>query len=116
VLALLLTCSGLCGLGCRQTFEVIYKKLEKELHERKKEMVNVLEISNIAYEARDQVRAISGVKVALLEHIISPLRAPPLTGAVNIENGGGLTREADRPLPQTTPDVIPVEYHTVCAS
>ena len=42
MLALLLTCSGLCGLGCRQTFEVIYKKLEKELHERKKEMVNVL--------------------------------------------------------------------------
>lgn len=38
----------------RQTFETIYKKLEKELHERKKEMVNVLEISNIAYEARDQ--------------------------------------------------------------
>ena len=41
-------------LNGRQTFETIYKKLEKELHERKKEMVNVLEISNIAYEARDQ--------------------------------------------------------------
>mmetsp|Transcript_2665 Transcript_2665/g.3018 ORF Transcript_2665/g.3018 Transcript_2665/m.3018 type:complete len:559 (-) Transcript_2665:802-2478(-) len=38
----------------RVTFDEIYKKLEKELHEKKKEMANVIEISNIAYEARDQ--------------------------------------------------------------
>mmetsp|Transcript_22591 Transcript_22591/g.31476 ORF Transcript_22591/g.31476 Transcript_22591/m.31476 type:complete len:541 (-) Transcript_22591:280-1902(-) len=40
----------------RSTFETIYKKLEKELHEKKKLMVNVIEISNIAYEARDQAQ------------------------------------------------------------
>jgi hypothetical protein len=50
-----LRCEGSAdAMNGRQTFETIYKKLEKELHERKKEMVNVLEISNIAYEARDQ--------------------------------------------------------------
>lgn len=37
-------------------FEQIYKKLERELHDKKKEMANVIEISNIAYEARDQAQ------------------------------------------------------------
>ena len=40
----------------RVVFDQIYKKLERELHERKKEMANVIEISNIAYEARDQAQ------------------------------------------------------------
>ena len=40
----------------RVVFEAIYKKLERELHDKKKEMANVIEISNIAYEARDQAQ------------------------------------------------------------
>ena len=40
----------------RVVFDQIYKKLEKELHEKKKEMANIIEISNIAYEARDQAQ------------------------------------------------------------
>ena len=40
----------------RVVFDQIYKKLEKELGEKKKEMANVIEISNIAYEARDQAQ------------------------------------------------------------
>ncbi len=31
----------------------IYKKLEKELAEKKKEMARIIEVSNKAYEARD---------------------------------------------------------------
>eukprot|EP00741_Cyanophora_paradoxa_P005810 tig00000113_g5631.t1 len=40
----------------RVVFDGIYKKLERELHEKKKEMANIIEISNIAYEARDQAQ------------------------------------------------------------
>ncbi len=40
----------------RVVFDQIYKKLEKELQEKKKEMSNVIEISNVAYEARDQAQ------------------------------------------------------------
>ena len=40
----------------RVVFDQIYNKLEKELHEKKKEMANIIEISNIAYEARDQAQ------------------------------------------------------------
>lgn len=35
-------------------FDQINAKLAKELHEKKKEMAQIIEISNIAYEARDQ--------------------------------------------------------------
>jgi hypothetical protein len=37
-------------------FDTLYKKMEKELHDKKREMANVIEISNIAYEARDQAQ------------------------------------------------------------
>ena len=37
----------------RVVFDNIYRKLEKELHEKKKQMANVIEMSNQAYEARD---------------------------------------------------------------
>ena len=37
-------------------FDNIYRKLEKELHEKKKQMANIIEISNQAYEARDQAQ------------------------------------------------------------
>uniref|UniRef100_A0A7S0WV22 ODAD1 central coiled coil region domain-containing protein n=1 Tax=Pyramimonas obovata TaxID=1411642 RepID=A0A7S0WV22_9CHLO len=40
----------------RVIFEQIYKKLSKDLHDKKVQMVNVIEISNIAYEARDQAQ------------------------------------------------------------
>ena len=34
----------------------MYKKLERELHEKKREIASVIDVSNIAYEARDQAR------------------------------------------------------------
>ena len=37
----------------RVVFDTIYRKLERELHEKKKQMANVIEISNNAYEHRD---------------------------------------------------------------
>jgi chromosome segregation ATPase len=37
----------------RLVFDQIYRKLEKELAEKKKEMARIIEISNKAYEARD---------------------------------------------------------------
>mmetsp|Transcript_28818 Transcript_28818/g.35017 ORF Transcript_28818/g.35017 Transcript_28818/m.35017 type:complete len:526 (-) Transcript_28818:1065-2642(-) len=37
----------------RLVFDQIYKKLEKELAEKKKEMAHIIEVSNKAYEARD---------------------------------------------------------------
>ena len=37
----------------RGVFDAIYKKLEKELQERKKEMAFIIEVSNIAYEEKD---------------------------------------------------------------
>ena len=40
----------------RVVFDQIYKKLERELHDRNAEMANVIEVSNIAYEARDQAQ------------------------------------------------------------
>ncbi|KAL1504879.1 hypothetical protein AB1Y20_008649 [Prymnesium parvum] len=41
----------------RLVFDQIYKKLEKELAEKKKEMARIIEISNKAYEARDAAQA-----------------------------------------------------------
>jgi len=40
----------------RVIFDQINAKLAKELHEKKKEMAQIIEISNIAYEARDQAQ------------------------------------------------------------
>ena len=37
----------------RVVFDNIYKKLEKELHEKKKQMAQVIELSNLTYEQRD---------------------------------------------------------------
>ena len=34
----------------------VYKKLERELHDKKREIASVIDVSNIAYEARDQAR------------------------------------------------------------
>eukprot|EP00899_Mesostigma_viride_P003312 jgi/Mesvir1/12982/Mv05993-RA.1 len=41
----------------RLVFDQIYKKLEKELADKKKEMASIIEASNAAYEARDQALA-----------------------------------------------------------
>merc|ERR1711939_361483 len=40
----------------RVVFDSIYKKLERELDHKKKEMANIIEISNSAYESRDQAQ------------------------------------------------------------
>ena len=41
----------------RQVFDGIYKKLEAELAGKKREMANIIEQANAAYEARDQAQA-----------------------------------------------------------
>jgi chromosome segregation ATPase len=41
----------------RIVFDDIYKKLENELHSKKKEMANIIEQANAAYEARDSAQA-----------------------------------------------------------
>lgn len=41
----------------RKVFDEIYKRLEHDLHEKKKEMAAVIEDSNVAYEERDQAQA-----------------------------------------------------------
>lgn len=41
----------------RVVFDGIYKKLERELHEKKKQMALVIEMSNVAYEERDNAQA-----------------------------------------------------------
>ena len=48
----------------RLVFDQIYKKLEKELAEKKKEMARIIEISNKAYEARDAAQQ----EMAALKH------------------------------------------------
>jgi chromosome segregation ATPase len=40
----------------RQAFDSIYKKLEKDLQEKKAEMQRIIDISNVAYEARDKAQ------------------------------------------------------------
>ena len=40
----------------RLVYDSIYKKLEKDLQEKKKDMANIIDICNAAYEARDAVR------------------------------------------------------------
>merc|ERR1719440_2427969 len=41
----------------RVVFDDIYKKLENELHSKKREMANIIEQANAAYEARDSAQA-----------------------------------------------------------
>jgi len=41
----------------RVVFDDIYRKLENELSQKKKEMANIIEQANAAYEARDQAQA-----------------------------------------------------------
>merc|ERR1740138_708691 len=43
--------------GERAVFDDIYRKLESELHSKKKEMANIIEQANAAYEARDSAQA-----------------------------------------------------------
>eukprot|EP00961_Rhodomonas_salina_P064384 866036-Rhodomonas_salina.5 len=40
----------------RQAFDNIYKKLEKDLNEKKGEMQKIIELSNVAYEVRDKAQ------------------------------------------------------------
>jgi chromosome segregation ATPase len=41
----------------RVVFDGIYKKMERELHDKKKEMAGLIEEANLAYESRDQAQA-----------------------------------------------------------
>ena len=41
----------------RVVFDGIYKRLERDLQEKKKEIASIVEMANIAYEARDQAQA-----------------------------------------------------------
>jgi uncharacterized coiled-coil DUF342 family protein len=41
----------------RVIFDNLYKKLEKELHEKRKEMANIIEKANTAYEERDKANS-----------------------------------------------------------
>ena len=46
------------ALTSHLTSNQVYKKLERELHEKKRDIASVIDVSNIAYEARDQARRI----------------------------------------------------------
>lgn len=49
----------------RVVFDGIYKKLERELHEKKKQMADIIEQSNLYYEERDiAVNELAALKVA----------------------------------------------------
>ena len=41
----------------RVVFDGIYKKLQLELAEKKKKMAEIIEVANVAYEARDRAQA-----------------------------------------------------------
>lgn len=41
----------------RVMFDTIYKKMEKELNDKKKQMAQVIEVSNNAYESRDEAHS-----------------------------------------------------------
>ncbi len=47
----------------RVVFDNIYRKLERELHDKKKQMSNIIELSNLAYEQRDAAQ----MEVAAIE-------------------------------------------------
>ena len=50
--------------GQRVVFDGIYKKLQHELAEKKKRMAEIIEVANVAYEARDRAQAeISSLKL-----------------------------------------------------
>lgn len=95
----------------RRVFEQIYKKLERALHEKKREMVNVIEISNIAYEARDQaqneiaaLRAQADKEQGAFEaewrELGKVLEAEKKTSDANIKVGG-MDREQEKRLHKT---------------
>ena len=57
-------CSGADATGtltrfCATSARQVYKKLERELHEKKREIASVIDVTNIAYEARDQARTLT---------------------------------------------------------
>lgn len=58
--------------GERDVFESIYQKLEAELQEKKKEMAFIIEVSNIAYEERDNnVQVLNNLKTFAAEEMNS---------------------------------------------
>ena len=88
----------------RLVFDQIYKKLEKELAEKKKEMARIIEISNKAYEARARAGALvdcassraAWVESEAAQHALYvPARAAELT-AETIQETLALTMPPDR--------------------
>lgn len=58
--------------GERDVFQAIYQKLETELQEKKKEMAFIIEVSNIAYEERDNnVQVLANLKAFAEEEMQS---------------------------------------------
>ena len=97
----------------RVVFDNIYRKLERELHEKKKQMANVIEISNNAYEHRDnyqlEIAAIEQANrkeqddfeaqmVELGRVLENELQMPPptLLGAGSAKSVGGLRDSGDQ--------------------
>jgi hypothetical protein len=56
----------------RVVFDQINAKLAFELHEKKKEMAQIIEISNIAYEARDQAQNEMALLKVAVRHCCMP--------------------------------------------
>ena len=47
-------------------FENVYRKMERELQERKKKMAEIIEVSNQAYEQRDTFQ----MEIAAIEQVL----------------------------------------------
>jgi chromosome segregation ATPase len=58
----------------RLVYDSIYKKLEKDLQEKKKDMAGIIDICNAAYEARDAVRTTSPTPIQTRIIVIGRIR------------------------------------------
>lgn len=56
----------------RVVFENVYRKMERELQERKKKMAEIIEVSNQAYEQRDTFQ----MEIAAVEQVHKPMIIP----------------------------------------
>ena len=74
----------------------VYKKLERELHEKKREIASVIDVSNIAYEARDQARALQLTHRGRAPLTRAPLAPPNRRATRSLLCGHSLTRNKPR--------------------
>lgn len=80
----------------RVVFDNIYRKLERELHEKKKQMANVIELSNLSYEQRDNYQ----MEIAAIEQ--SNRKEQDDFEAQMLELGRLLDQELRLPAPGTS--------------